>query len=132
MGNSQSPQVDCQNYLDGYPGLEEPPLEQQRNNLDFYLGLRESVPDGAKVDVVLETYYGNYNLLEQHHGYIQWIFPIREHGMNREAFPLTAQEAIKIRESPEAMARILKAYYMMLDFYGINLINEEVKSMREI
>lgn len=26
---------------------------------------------------------GDYDKLERYHGYIQWLFPIREHGMNQ-------------------------------------------------
>ena len=32
-------------------------------------------------------------LLEDHHGFIQWLFPIREHGMNFQSQELQLHEA---------------------------------------
>jgi len=34
------------------------------------------------VEDIHRTWFYDYDLLEEHHGYIQWLFPIREHGMN--------------------------------------------------
>jgi hypothetical protein len=60
-------------------------------------------------------------LLERHHGYIQWLFPIREHGMNADSQPLTIYEAEAIRANPEAKRRLLDSFHLMLDFYGMTL-----------
>ncbi|NXL18708.1 OGFR factor, partial [Setophaga kirtlandii] len=53
------------------------------------------------------------------------LFPLREHGMNWRAKPLTCQEIQAFRRSQEVMDRFLRAYKLMLGFYGINLVNEE-------
>ena len=40
---------------------------------------------------------GNYEWLERHHGYIQWLFPIRERGLNWDAQELQPHE-IRVNE----------------------------------
>lgn len=34
-------------------------------------------PIGDTIDNIHKKWFGAYDLLEEHHGYIQWIFPIR-------------------------------------------------------
>ncbi|NWZ66365.1 OGFR factor, partial [Acrocephalus arundinaceus] len=53
------------------------------------------------------------------------LFPLRERGMNWHARPLTCQEIQAFRKSKEVMDRFVRAYKLMLGFYGINLVNEE-------
>ncbi|NXM74306.1 OGFR factor, partial [Serilophus lunatus] len=53
------------------------------------------------------------------------LFPLREHGMNFRAKPLTCREIKAFRNSSEVMDRFLRAYELMLRFYGINLVNKE-------
>jgi hypothetical protein len=126
MGNRNS-QDDCQAYLDGYPNKEDPPLSKQRDNLDFYFNVAPSQPEGDLIDNIHTKWFGDYQKLERHHGYIQWIFPIRENGMNPESLPLTLEEASGIKENEEAKLRVIKSYKLMLNFYGIKLDNEEVE-----
>jgi len=63
-------------------------------------------------------------LLERHHGYIQWLFPIRETGMNFRAEKLQLHEAEKIKKDPECQKRVVRSYQLMLDFYGMRMKNE--------
>lgn len=125
MGNNNS-QVDCQTYIDRYPNKQEPPLSIQSNNLDFYTNQIPSQPDNVFIDVLHEEWYGDYEKLEKQHGFIQWIFPIRERGMNPDSFPLTLDEIKAIVENKQAKARVIISYKLILDFYGICLDNEEV------
>jgi len=60
-------------------------------------------------------------LLEAHHGYIQWIFPIREEGLNSDSQPLQLHEVEKMKADPECIKRYLKSYDMMLHFYGCKM-----------
>jgi hypothetical protein len=69
----------------------------------------------------LATWFGDWDKLEMHHGYVQWLFPIREGGLNFSAQPLSKFEASQFRKNPEIMKRIIKSYELMLDFYGIVL-----------
>jgi hypothetical protein len=121
MGNARS---DSSAYREGYPDQEDPPLSEWRSNLDFYTGKIPSSPDGNYVDVIHETWKGQYQLLEQHHSYIQWLFPIREQGLNPVAQPLTIYEAEAIKADSEAMKRVVRSYRLLLDFYGMQLDDE--------
>ncbi|NXV28088.1 OGFR factor, partial [Rissa tridactyla] len=58
------------------------------------------------------------------------LFPLREHGMNLRARPLTCQEIQAFKKSKEVMQRFIRAYQLMLRFYGINLINEETGELK--
>src|SRR5438105_504303 len=53
--------------------------------------------------------------------YIQWLFPIREQGLNHLSYPLQIHEAAAIRNSPETQARVLTSLALMLDFYGMEI-----------
>ena len=93
-------------------------------NLRFYTGQIPSAPDGDLIDVIHKTWWDNYELLEKHDGYIQWLFPTMEQSSNSLAQPLQRAEADEIKATPEAMDRFLKSYKMMLSFYGMKLSTE--------
>lgn len=63
--------------------------------------------------------------MEAHHGYIQWLFPIREDGMNHYADQLQLHEAKAISSDPILQGRIITSYELMLDFYGIKLADRK-------
>ncbi|XP_076450304.1 uncharacterized protein LOC143286573 [Babylonia areolata] len=114
---------DTQTYRDGYPGkIDFPELTR---NLDFYQGKIRCEPHGDYIDNIHDLWWDDYDLLETHHGYIQWLFPIRESGMNWQAQELQLHEAEVIRADEAAMKRFKKSYEMMLNFYGIHLIDSE-------
>jgi hypothetical protein len=95
MGNAGS--KDTLEYRRGYPGKEDNP--RINSNLRFYKNEIPSSPDGALIDVMLTKWKGNFKLLEAHHGYIQWIFPIREESaFNGDALPLQLHEARAIQD----------------------------------
>jgi len=116
MGNASS---DAKRYREGYPG--ELDNARENSNLEFYSNSRKSKPDGDFIDNIHEKWWGNYNKLEQHHGYIQWLFPIREEGMNHLATKLYPHEAKAIANDPQMLNRVIKSYELMLDFYGMKL-----------
>ena len=47
---------------------------------------------GDYIDEIHKEWKGDYDRLEWHHGYIQWLFPIRESGMNWHAQELQSHE----------------------------------------
>ena len=47
---------------------------------------------GDLIEDIHANWKGNYTHLEVHHGYIQWLFPIREHGLNLDAQELQFHE----------------------------------------
>ncbi|XP_055900227.1 uncharacterized protein LOC129921605 isoform X3 [Biomphalaria glabrata] len=114
---------DTERYRAGYPGLKG--NINWKDNYKFYMGKIESQPNGDYIDKIHKYWEKDYNRLEQHHGYIQWIFPIREESMNSLAQPLQLHEAEAIQKNPVAKARVLKSYKMMLGFYGMKLVDEE-------
>jgi hypothetical protein len=77
-----------------------------------------------------EKWAEDYDLLELHRGYAQWLFPIHEKGRNTEAQPLQRHEAETMRTSTEVMHRVLKSYRMMLGFYGAELYDEATGALR--
>jgi hypothetical protein len=60
-----------------------------------------------------------------HHGYIQWLFPIREQGMNMNSHALQNHEIEKLLNYEEFLPKLKHSYELMLDFYGIQLKNSE-------
>ncbi|RLV97505.1 hypothetical protein DV515_00011692 [Chloebia gouldiae] len=118
---------DLQRYRNHYPDLKEPESEEDEEmwNLSFYKNEIAFVPHGVNIETLLSSWGDKYETLEENHSYIQWLFPLREHGMNWRARPLTCQEIQAFRKSKEVMDRFIRAYKLMLGFYGINLVSEE-------
>ncbi|XP_063028594.1 opioid growth factor receptor isoform X1 [Melospiza melodia melodia] len=123
---------DLQRYRNHYPDLKEPENEEDEEmwNLSFYKNEIAFVPHGVHIEILLSSWGDKYETLEENHSYIQWLFPLREHGMNWRARPLTCQEIQAFRKSKEVMDRFLRAYKLMLGFYGINLVNEETGELK--
>eukprot|EP01064_Diplonema_japonicum_P008435 TRINITY_DN1587_c1_g2_i1.p1 TRINITY_DN1587_c1_g2~~TRINITY_DN1587_c1_g2_i1.p1 ORF type:complete len:299 (+),score=71.44 TRINITY_DN1587_c1_g2_i1:58-897(+) len=111
--------LDTQAYRNGYPGKKDDMTKNK--NLDFYRGDIVCVPDRVTIEEIHEDWWGQYRKLEWNHGYIQWLFPIREQGLNFRADELQLHEARSIAEDPKLQRKILKSYEMMLDFYGMQL-----------
>eukprot|EP00756_Hemistasia_phaeocysticola_P012139 Hpha_TRINITY_DN15175_c1_g7::TRINITY_DN15175_c1_g7_i1::g.127629::m.127629 len=112
-------QADLQTYRQGYPGKKDDP--RVADNIEFYTNKRKCRPDNLLIDELHVQWYGKYGILERHHGYIQWLFPIREHGLNALAVPLQAHEALKMAQNPKVMQRVMRSLDLMLDFYGTQL-----------
>ena len=110
---------DVEAYRAGYPGWKDRP--DLDCNVRFYRNQLPSKPSGDTIDAIHSTWWGNYERLERHHGYIQWLFPIRESGLNIYAQPLQLHEVKTLMGDPECMARIYRSYEMMLDFFGMTL-----------
>ncbi|XP_009459868.1 PREDICTED: opioid growth factor receptor [Nipponia nippon] len=123
---------DLQRYRHRYPGLIESENEEEEEmwNLSFYKNEICFLPQGLHIETLLESWWDNYEVLEENHSYIQWLFPLREHGMNWRAKPLTCQEIQAFKKSKEVMQRFVRAYQLMLRFYGIILINEETGELK--
>lgn len=97
-------------------------------NLDFYLGKIKSKPNGDYIDVIHKEWKGNYDLLEAHHGYIQWLFPNSEDpGVNHHASVLKKKESEAISKDSALKAKVLKSFELMLDFWGFSLKEENKK-----
>ncbi|KAJ3932516.1 MAG: opioid growth factor receptor conserved region-domain-containing protein [Lentinula lateritia] len=114
---------DIQEFLESYPnGSDDRSLS---DNLQFYSNRLRCRPDNLLVEQIHERWIGDYDKLEYKHGFIQWLFPIREYGMNYESQPLQPHELEALKSDPYAISRIIASYKLMLDFYGMRLVSLE-------
>ena len=66
--------ADTLRYRDGYPDKQDDP--GAKLNIQFYRNERVSEPSGALIETILKPaelggWFGDFELLERHHGYIQ-------------------------------------------------------------
>ncbi|KAM8867163.1 opioid growth factor receptor-like [Synchiropus picturatus] len=123
---------DLHHYRHGYKaGIKRHFWYQTESNLDenpnlkFYCGEIPSSPDGVYISEFHSDWRGRYDLLERVHSYIQWLFPLEEPGVNPEARTLTKTEIQGFIHNDVARENLLESYKLMLDFYGIKLLNDE-------
>ncbi|KAF9483379.1 hypothetical protein BDN70DRAFT_873878 [Pholiota conissans] len=113
---------DVQEFLDGYPDVREDPSATA--NFQFYSDNLRCRPDARTISQIHTKWFGDYDKLEYGHGYIQWLFPIREYGMNYESQPLYKHEIERMKADPVIVQRVIESYKLMLDFYGMRLASE--------
>ncbi|XP_072223566.1 opioid growth factor receptor [Leuresthes tenuis] len=122
---------DMQNYRRGYPNLTDDECsEDKMNNLQFYLNKFPSAPDDIYIESFLKEWKNDYKRLERVHSYIQWLFPLREPGVNYMASELTKKEIEAFKKNEDAKTRLVESYELMLGFYGIRLVNKETGEVR--
>lgn len=122
---------DMQNYRRGYPNLtDEECSEDKMINLKFYLNEYRSSPDDVSIDTFLKDWKTDYKRLERVHSYIQWLFPLREPGVNYMASELTLKEIKAFKENSDAKRRLVESYELMLGFYGISLVNQKTGEVK--
>ena len=69
----------------------------------------------------------NYDLLESVHDFIQWLFPLDVSSAYNGNAPILKKEDIDtFRNSPELQGNVLKAFMLMLEFYGFVLKEGQV------
>ncbi|XP_039720705.1 opioid growth factor receptor [Pteropus medius] len=112
---------DTRRYRHHYPGLVERDSNGDMPNLSFYRNEIRFLPNGCFIEEILQNWRDDYDLLEDNHSYIQWLFPLREPGVNWHAKPLTKREVEAFKSCREAGERLVQAYELMLGFYGIQL-----------
>ncbi|XP_055452193.1 opioid growth factor receptor [Psammomys obesus] len=112
---------DMRRYRHHYPDLADQDCNGDMSNLSFYKNEICFQPNGFLIEDILQNWKDNYDLLEENHSYIQWLFPLREPGVNWHAKPLTLKEVEAFKSSKEVRDRLIRAYELMLGFYGIQL-----------
>ncbi|XP_012370686.1 opioid growth factor receptor-like protein 1, partial [Octodon degus] len=116
---------DSYKYRHQYPqNFKDIRYQNDFSKLRFYKNKIPFKPDGIYIEEVLNKWKGDYEKLENNHTYIQWLFPLREQGLNFYAKELTTYEIEEFKKTKEAIRRFLLAYKMMLEFFGIKLIDK--------
>ncbi|XP_069607256.1 opioid growth factor receptor-like [Ranitomeya imitator] len=121
---------DMQRYRHGYDKADldtadDPDSPEKMPNLLFYQNQMAFQPYGETIEDIYRKWWDDYKELEANHSYIQWLFPLREPGVNPYATPLTQAEIKRMRADEVVMQRLLKSYKLMLRFYGIQLLDEK-------
>ncbi|KAG1745939.1 opioid growth factor receptor conserved region-domain-containing protein [Suillus paluster] len=114
---------DIRAFLSHYHGQADD--AQASDNLLFYQNRLRCQPDDLLISEIHESWRKDYIQLEYNHGYIQWLFPIQETGMNFEAQALQPHEAAAMKDDSVVIERIKASYELMLDFYGMRLLDVE-------
>ncbi|CAG7846535.1 SubName: Full=Uncharacterized protein {ECO:0000313/EMBL:CCA67834.1} [Serendipita indica DSM 11827] len=114
---------DVQEFLLEYPGVSDQTRKQR--NLEFYRNVRRCQPDNMLIEELLRNWQDDFETLEYEHGFIQWLFPIREFGMNYDSQPLQKHEIEAMKGDEVVMQRLVRSYRLMLSFYGMELLDEE-------
>ncbi|XP_044145909.1 opioid growth factor receptor-like protein 1 isoform X2 [Bufo gargarizans] len=115
---------DLYKYRHQYPNLKDLRCQNDLSNLRFYMNKIPFKPDGVSIEDILNKWKGDYDKLEHNHTYIQWLFPLREQGLNFYAKELTSFEIEEFKKTKEATKRFLLAYKIMLDFFGLKLADK--------
>ena len=64
----------------------------------------------------------DFDELEFHHDYIQWLFPLPEPSAVNASAPLLSNEDVAAFESDDSLQEaLLKSFSLMLRFYGVEL-----------
>uniref|UniRef100_A0A8C5PLS3 RNase H type-1 domain-containing protein n=1 Tax=Leptobrachium leishanense TaxID=445787 RepID=A0A8C5PLS3_9ANUR len=80
-------------------------------NYEFYMNWRKFEPKGEFIETILHKWHNNYELLEENHDYIQWLFPTW---------------------FQEVQQRLRRAYRMMLKFFGVKIVGGDEENIEVI
>lgn len=68
--------------------------DNTKKNVNFYLNKRVSDPNGDYIENIHKKWWGDFQKLEAHHGFIQWLFPNSfQSRFNQMADSLSSEEA---------------------------------------
>ena len=86
----------------------------------FYSNMEPCGASGGYIDEILSDW--SFEQLERHHGYIQWIFPTMSRSrFNHRSRPIHIEAVRFIATDLSAALRVVLAYDMMLEFWGLRL-----------
>ncbi|CDO69993.1 hypothetical protein BN946_scf184973.g3 [Trametes cinnabarina] len=121
---------DIREFLEGYADVPDDP--RLNANFEFYSNKRRHSSEQSVVFHVNLTlrWRTDYAKLEYKHGYIQWLFPLQEYGMNYEAQPLQKHEIAAMKADGTILERLHRSYTIMLGFYGMELVSRDTGELR--
>ncbi|KII90568.1 hypothetical protein PLICRDRAFT_39145 [Plicaturopsis crispa FD-325 SS-3] len=114
---------DVKAFLDNYPENQDESFLSA--NFEFYSNKLRCRPDNCLIEEIHDKWLGDYQKLEYKHGFIQWLFPIQEFGMNFESQPLQKHEIASMKADSAIIDRLVSSYTLMLDFYGMRLVSRD-------
>ncbi|XP_073681899.1 opioid growth factor receptor-like isoform X2 [Garra rufa] len=119
---------DMQNFRHSCRNLDgddhDKPGQGRFYNLEFYRGQIKSSPDDVHIDDFHQNWWARYDSLQDVHTYTQWLFPLQTQGVNPSAHVLTKKEIKLFLRDKQVKSKLVKSYKLMLDFYGIRLVDE--------
>uniref|UniRef100_A0A8C5Q6U8 Opioid growth factor receptor (OGFr) conserved domain-containing protein n=1 Tax=Leptobrachium leishanense TaxID=445787 RepID=A0A8C5Q6U8_9ANUR len=95
------------------------------SNYEFYMNRQRFEPNGEFIEVILNKWDSNYEILEKNHNYIQWLFPLSEQGRNKCLNKI-------IKNTAEIQQRLLRAFKMMLKFFSVKVVGEDKEVTGEV
>lgn len=113
---------DITSFLNHYKS-SRPLINPPTANLTFYKNKTPALPSRNSIEALQNKLRKNYSELESNHSFIQWLFPIKEQGMNYQSQPLNDLEIQGIISDEKAMNYFKESYNIILDFYGMKLID---------
>ncbi|KAH7912555.1 opioid growth factor receptor conserved domain-containing protein [Hygrophoropsis aurantiaca] len=114
---------DIQEFLANYPDVTKD--TDLSDNYRFYSNQLPCQPDNLSIDQFHGRFGGDYANLESRHGYIQWLFPIQEEGVNMLAQALQPHEISSMKTDEQIQKRLITSYKIMLHFYGMSLARQD-------
>ncbi|KRX01811.1 hypothetical protein PPERSA_00521 [Pseudocohnilembus persalinus] len=119
-----------QQILTASEKIEKIKKQETFYNYLFYSNKIQSFPNGNYINSIHEKWAKNYELLERHHGYVQWLFPNHYSSrFNSNAHKLLKEEAQLFKRDLQIAKRQVKSFKMFLDFLGIQIVNLETGQM---
>ena len=91
----------------------------------LYTNKTPLLPDGIYLDHIHKKWEGHYNLLEKHHCFIQWLFRTQKLTFHNPKAPYLTPNVARAKAAILIVREdFLKSYHIMLDFYGMRLIDK--------
>ena len=104
------------------------PLNRMSSYVKFYRGQRRTIFRPVSIDYLIDN--ATDDELERHHGYIQWIFPLKEASKSQPGAieELLTDEAIaELLGDQELKKKIKRVTRRMLKFWGISYTRNGVE-----
>lgn len=86
--------------------------------LRFYMGISRHPGTDATIE---EMWQWDDSRMEGIRSYLTWWFPTRKQAVSTDWEPIRDEEIEQFRTAPELRRRVLRSFYRMLRFYGLEV-----------
>jgi len=102
----------------------------KKDIIGFYEGVVKN-QEGYTIDDIISYDVFSDEKLEENHCYIQWIFPLPEKSKTVPDSPVLRKSDIKtFNNRPDLQNKMRTMFNIMLNFYGLNICENKVKTAR--